>query len=174
MKKKQNQVEAGSNGKEKQDNRRVIRIIICALIVAILLLLMHRCSMDQSQNPIKPGIINVSDVTDVQQYINDKVEAGMFQVFINTDILVNSGNMANLLIQNAETNHYAVYVDIYHENEILYQSATIEPGYKLEQDKLEKSLSPGTYPCTAYFHILDDSGTEINKIGVAITLEKEI
>ena len=55
----------------------------------------------------------------------------------------------------------------------IYHSDVISPGYKLETDQLSKKLDSGTYPCTAYFCVLNEDGSEYNRIGLEITLEKQ-
>lgn len=131
--------------------------------------------MQRSVSAIEQGVINLPSGTDAQTLVDEAVEQGMFQVFMNTDITINSKNEANLLIQNSESNHYSAYVEIYKDTELLYKSDIIQPGYKIEHDKLKNDLDPGTYECKAYFHILDlDSNLEINKIGLSVAIKKEI
>lgn len=164
---------------KKKAKQRIIKIGILVFLIILLLLLLFRCSYDYQQpipdNRIEQGTIDLPSKDEAQQLVNETVEQGMFQVFMNTDISVTSENEANLLIQNSESNHYSAYVEIYKDNELLYKSDTIQPGYKLEYDKLQKDLDAGAYDCTAYFHVVDtQDNSEINKIGLSVKLTKEI
>ena len=162
---------------KKKAKRRIIRICTLIFLIILLLLLLFKCSYDYQQpisdNRIEQGVIDIPK-DKAQQIVNEAVEQGMFQVFMNTNIKVDSENEANLLIQNSESNHYSAYVEIYNNDKLLYKSETIAPGYKLEQDKLQADLDPGTYDCKAIYHVIDPStNSEINQVGLSVNLVKE-
>lgn len=164
---------------DKKAKRRIIKIGILIFLIILLILILFRCSYNfappSTDSRIEQGIIDLISKKEAQQLVNDAVEQGMFQVFMNTDITISSENEANLLIQNNESNPYPAYVEIYKDKELLYKSDIIPPGYKLEQDKLERDLDPGIYNCTAYFHIVNTTNNlEINKISLLVKLTKEI
>lgn len=164
------------NKERKTINKRMI-IIISAIagILLIMILLLSRCGSDLGQsNVIKQGVIDLPDKENAQQIVDNIVEEGMFQVFMNTNIVVNAENEANLLIQNSGSNHYPACVEIFYNEESIYKSDIIEPGYKLESDTLNKELEPGVYECNAYFNIVDPkTNMDTNKIGLEIILTKE-
>lgn len=162
---------------KKKVKRRIIKIGVLIFVIILLLLLLFKCSYDYSQpipneNRIEQGVINLPDKESAQQMVNEAVEEGMFQVFMNTNITINDKNEANLLIQNSESNHYSAYVEIYNGEDLIYKSGIIAPGYKLEVDKIEKELAPGKYECQAKFNIVDNNNQEINTIGLAVTITK--
>lgn len=180
---KEKRIETGNqfNRKEDKDKKvkqRIFKIGALILLLIILILLLFKCSSDIdntlpiNDSPIKQGTINLPTKEEAQELVDKAVEQGMFQVFMNTGITVNSNNEANLLIQNSENNHYPAYVEIYNGDDLLYKSDTIKPGYKLEVDKLQKELDAGKYECNAYFHVLDND-SEINQIGLSVTITKE-
>ena len=51
---------------------------------------------------------------DLQAEIDKAVEQGMFNVFMNTNVVFKDGNSkGNMMIQNIDTNIYPMYVEIY-------------------------------------------------------------
>lgn len=162
---------------KKKVKKRIIKIGILVFLIILLLLLLFKCSYDYSQpvpneNRIEQGVINLPDKEEAQKLVNEAVEQGMFQVFMNTNITINNKNEANLLIQNSESNHYTTYVEIYNGEDLIYKSGKIAPGYKLESDKIEKELAPGKYDCQANFHVVDNDNQEINTINLNVTITK--
>ena len=65
-----------------------------------------------------------------------------------------------------------MYVEIYHNDNLLDKSADIiEPSYKIEEAKLDTTLSKETYNCIAYFYITDSNKEEVqNKIGLNVKI----
>lgn len=168
---------------KKKKRNRIIEVII---IIILLLLLLTRCcgscsnlsnspSSSATTTDISKGEIDWDQPKasrDLQAEIDKAVEQGMFNVFMNTNIAFQDGNSkGNMMIQNIETNRYPMYVEIYHDNTLLYKSDIIEPGYKIEEAKLDTPLSKGTYDCTAYFYVTDNNKEEVqNKIGLNIKI----
>ncbi len=88
--------------------------------------------------------------------------------------LDNGKSEANLLIQNSPSNKKPVIVELYlkDNDEMIFQSDVIPAGSKLEKAKLDKTLNKGTYPCVAYFNVLNPETREIiNRIGVNVQVE---
>ena len=104
---------------------------------------------------------------------NAIADESMFQVFINSEMVVTSNNQVDFRIQNTENNFHPCYVEIMENQKTLYKSDIINPGYKLESDELDENLEPGVHNCVAYFHVLNDDGNEINKIGVDVTIRSK-
>lgn len=153
--------------------------ILIAVLFVLFLLFRCQCPMNgsDSDSDLEKGSIDfVQPKSDrnLQEEVNKAVEAGMFNVFMNTDITFEDGNSkGNLLIQNVETNPNPVFVEIYTKdnNELIYQSDEIPVGYKIEEGSLSKSLDKGTYDCIAYFNVIDETSKEIkNKIGLNVKL----
>ena len=73
---------------------------------------------------------------DLQAEIDKAVKQGMFNVFMNTNVVFKDGNSkGNMMIQNIDTNIYPMYVEIYNDDIFLYKSDIIDPGYKIEEAK---------------------------------------
>jgi len=131
-----------------------------------------------NSDDIQSGTITPSgedNSSDLQTEVNETVEDGMFNVFINTAIYLDNGtSKANLLIQNSKNNKRPAIVEIYRKDndEMIYQSAVIPAGSKIEKAALNTVLSKGTYPCVAYFNVLDSETEElINRVGVNVQIE---
>ncbi len=127
---------------------------------------------------IEAGTIDIVDEDnnrDLQAEVNEAVEDGMFNVFINTEIYLENGrSKANLLIQNSKNNKRPVVVEIRMRDtdEVIYRSDVIPAGSKIENAELGKVLSKGTYLCIAYFNVLNPETQElINRIGVNVQVD---
>jgi len=173
--------ETFENKNEKEEDKKkkwIVRIGILVLLIIVLLLLLSRCGCgcrcDTEDGRIVQGVIDIPESYDIQGEVDRAVEEGMFRIFINANISVKPNGSANLLIQNDAENHYPVYVTITHNEELLYKSDIIRPGYKLESDKINFDFSPGVYECVAAFHVLDKGqSNEINSINCLVKLTKE-
>lgn len=162
------------NNKKKKRNK----IIAFLIMLLLLLLLLTRCCSSCSN--LSPSDISQGEIEwnqprasrDLQAEIDKAVEQGMFNVFMNTNVVFKDGNSkGNMMIQNIDTNVYPMYVEIYNNDNLLYKSDIIDPGYKIEEAKLDTVLSKGTYDCTAYFYVTDSNKQEVqNKIGLNIKI----
>ena len=161
---------------KKRNHNKIIDFII--IIVLLLFLCIYYCS-DMLFTDVSQGEIDWNQPRtsrDLQAEIDKAVKQGMFNVFMNTNVVFKDGNSkGNMMIQNIDTNIYPMYVEIYNDDIFLYKSDIIEPGYKIEEAKLDTPLSKGTYDCTAYFYVTDSNKEEVqNKIGlnIKITINK--
>ncbi len=156
----------------------MIKVVIILILILLFLLLLVRFLGKKETGEIGGvtlGVIDLPSDFDVQSYVNSIVEEGMFQVFINTNIILDGNNKANLLIQNSEKNKYPAFVEFITDDEnqeLLYKSSVISPGYKIETAELPNDLADGIHPCKAYFHLLDDAGKEVNKVAVNVKISK--
>lgn len=176
MENRKEQVVQSEEDNKKKSKHTTLKIIGIIILLLLILLILFKCSYNPDtikSSGIEKGVINLASKEDTQLLVNQAVEQGMFQVFMNTDIQVNSNKEANLLIQNSKQNHYSTYIVIYKDDEVIYKSDIIEPGYKLEKDRIEYELEPGVHECTAYFIVLDNNGKELNKIGLQVRMAKE-
>ncbi len=158
----------------KKKNKIIVVVIVFLLLLSLLVYYFFSYRSDVLQGEIDWNQPKAS--RDLQAEIDRAVEQGMFNVFMNTNIIFQDGNSkGNVMIQNVNTNLYPMYVEIYNNDDLLYKSDIIEPGYKIEEAKLDTLLSKGIYDCVAYFYITDSDKEEVqNKIGlnVKITVNK--
>lgn len=95
---------------------------------------------------------------EIQAEMNRKVEEGSLSISINNELIFNSGDANGYLrIENSQHNHYLMVVEIFRKdtNERIYKSGALEPGYYLEQDKLDVNLSKGDYQVLIKFKAYD-------------------
>lgn len=86
------------------------------------------------------------------------VDASKFNMVIKSEaIFETSDSEGSLYIQNPVENGYPinVVIRIDSDNEEVYSSGAIQPGYEVNGAKLEKNLPKGDYPATATFNIYD-------------------
>lgn len=111
---------------------------------------------------------------ELQAELNKKVEEGMMNVSMNTNIVLKNGkSKANLKITNKENNRYMQFVEIYtkEDNKLIHKTGGIPVGKSLNEAKLDEELKKGTYECVAYFNGVDETTNSIvGKVGVNITI----
>ena len=111
---------------------------------------------------------------EIEQRLNDKVQAGMINISCNTAPYFKDGKSeGNVMLVNELNNLYPQKVEFYRNDtgEKIYESKAIAVGSKIERAKLDVELPAGEYECTAYFSNLDpDSGATLGVAGAIITI----
>ncbi len=114
------------------------------------------------------------DTAEIIAGLNEKVEAGMINISMNTTPYFHDGSSeGNLMIVNEAVNNYPQVVEISRNDtgELIYKSGAIPVGSKVENAKLNTPLSAGTYECTAlFYHVNPDSGSYLGCAGAVITI----
>ena len=109
---------------------------------------------------------------EIEQRLNDKVQAGMINISCNTAPYFKDGKSeGNVMLVNELNNLYPQKVEFYRNDtgEKIYESKAIAVGSKIERAKLDVELPAGEYECTAYFSNLDpDSGATLGVAGAII------
>lgn len=177
------------NEKEKKKSTLLWKIITLILIIIIILLLLLRgCSSgsvpivgdDVPSTGIEydegatEGDLEHASKEEIQEALNEKVAQSEINISMNpTPVFADGTSEGNLLIVNSEVNNYPQRVTIIRSDtgEQIYQTKAIPVGSKIETDKLDVDLDPGTYDCVAYFESLDpDTGNTLGKAGASITI----
>lgn len=94
-------------------------------------------------------------------------------LYINSNVVAESAQgQANFFIRNSKSNAEPWLITIRTDdtNECVYESDKIFPGEKVDYAELQSDLTPGTYACTAEFHILAPDGNEKSTIHVGIKI----
>jgi len=178
-----------TSGKSSQKRKRTVLIIIgILLIIAILLLLLRGCNGSSvpanSDEPVKNSLVydnsavkggwDEADLDGIIAGLNEKVEAGMINISMNTSPFFSDGTSeGNLMIVNETTNNYPQIVVITRNDtgEEIYRSGGIPVGSKIETAKLAVDLPAGTYECTAMFHSVDSAtGVSLGCAGAIISV----
>ena len=126
----------------------------------------------QAEGNVKTGTLN--DPEGRQRELDAIVEEGMVAFSINaTPYLKNGTAKANLMIENPPDNGNRFTVTISRDDtgEEIYRSGYISPEQYIDEAELDKELSKGEYPCTAYFDTYRlDEDTYIGRAAAKITL----
>ncbi|HBL40954.1 MAG TPA: hypothetical protein DDY98_05025 [Ruminococcaceae bacterium] len=105
------------------------------------------------------------------------VPSGELRFRLNDDIVFkNSYGKGSLMFENPEACEYVLEFSIYRQNDrnnAVYVSPKIQPGECLIDDKLDKHLKKGSYPCICIVRAYDENGKYYgcNIVDVGITIE---
>ena len=158
----------------------LLLIIVSALIF---IFLFRGCSAESSvelpkglsydQSAIAGGW-EEADMDAIVESLNEKVEAGMINISMNTaPVFADGSAKGNLMIVNEEVNNYPQIVEITRNDtgEMIYKSGGIPVGSKIESAALDVVLPAGTSECTALFHNVDPAtGESLGCAGAIITI----
>lgn len=124
------------------------------------------------------GLLPGMTEEEIQDRLNRKVAASMINLSINpTPIFPDGQSAGNLRIENIPGNNYAFTVTITRTSngETILQTGLIDPGYYVEEMKLDTVLPAGKYLCVATFTAYDtETLAEVGTAGteMLITVEK--
>ena len=170
-----------SKSSKKETYKKVGIGVGLVIVVAVIILLLRSCGAPAND----PGGIEFdpsateggwdeADTDEIIAGLNEKVEAGMINISMNTSpVFADGTSKGSLMIVNEEVNNYPQVVEISRDDtgELIYKSGAIPVGSKIESAKLSVDLDPGTYKCTALFYNLDpDTGDKLGSAGVVIEL----
>lgn len=178
-----------NNAKNKQQNKtfRTVGIVILILLaIAIIVFLFRSCGADKPEDDpaVNKGLVydssaieggwDEADADAIIAGLNEKVEAGMINISMNTAPIFSDGTSAgNLMIVNESINNYPQIVVITRNDtgDEIYRSGGIPVGSKIEMAKLAVDLPAGTYECTALFHNVNpDTGESLGCAGAIINI----
>lgn len=169
------QLDTAGNLQEKPRKkalRRLLLLLILLLLGLSVLFVYQNYFRNQDvykDRDGKLGILPGMTAEEVQQRLNTVVSEGMMNVSMNPHPVFPNGNSAGTLrIENIEQNHYSYQVSITLDDtgEEIYQSGFLEPGYFIDEAKLETVLKKGEYPATARFLAYQEH--DENPIGAAV------
>ena len=176
------------NKKSDKDGKKKIAhiaiAILTVLLVFLLVLLGLKSCTDNPANPADRGLVydekavtggwDEADIDKIKEGLNQKVQAGMINISMNTAPKFETGSAeGNLMIVNETINNYPQIVIITRNDtgEIIYESDGIAVGSKIEKAKLDVVLPAGTYECTAMFHNVDpETGASLGCAGAEIEI----
>lgn len=139
--------------------------LLGALIVAFILLFVFRTHADQARAETL-----MSQTVTVGAHLKDEDKHFVINQHI---VLEHPDARASLGIKNVNKNQDNILVEIYdtQSEQLIYRSYRIPNQFEIQEDYLGVQLEKGTYPCVAYFEVLDpgDQVTEI--IGTDVVVE---
>lgn len=144
------------NKKNKKNKKKKVAVA-APMILLFICIGFFSVRMLSDDSDLQKGSLTLS-TNNTQENLNKKADEAGFIVTMNTNIIVD-GKKTNLMIENTEENKDNCQVDIYDENDqLLYESEVIAPGYFIEDAKLQSDLEEGTHDGHAVFSILNDKG----------------
>jgi hypothetical protein len=176
------------NGGKAQNKRKLALIAILSLLVIVAVVLTLRgCSKDEGSGGGVSKLSGVAydanatvggwdeeDTEEIIDSLNEKVEAGMINISMNTTPVFSGGkSKGNLMIVNEGVNLYPQVVEITRNDTgaVIYTSGAIPVGSKIETAVLDVDLPRGVYDCTALFYSVDPvSGANLGCAGAVITI----
>ena len=171
--------------KEKKNKKSPYKLIILLLVVIVVLLavlLLRSCAGSESTHKNRDpnaalGQYEGKTEEEIQAELDKIVEEGMFNISINSNVLMHSGkDEAELRIENIAANHHLMSVEITRDDngQVLYTSGLIEPGYYIQAVPLDVVLPKGSYEATALFTAYDpDTEQPVGQAGAKINIEVE-
>ena len=160
-----------------------ISLIALAILMVIAVIVTFAVKKDEPKEPAAQSGIVYDDSAveggwetlsqeEIEQRLNDKVQAGMINISCNTAPYFKDGKSeGNVMLVNELNNLYPQKVEFYRNDtgEKIYESKAIAVGSKIEHAALDVELPAGEYECTAYFSNLDpDSGATLGVAGAII------
>lgn len=168
----------------KEKKRRIIGAVLMVIISLLIILLAFKGCSDTPTNLVDRGLVydseavsggwDEADIDKIKEGLNEKVQAGMINISMNTAPKFENGSAeGNLMIVNETINNYPQIVIITRNDtgETIYESDGIAVGSKIEKAKLDVVLPAGTYECTAMFHNVDpETGASLGCAGAEIEI----
>ena len=162
---------------------RRIAIFIAVLLFIVLLLLLFRCGRGTDRfsatmryffDRTPDAGITAEETGDdemMRDLLEKKVSEGMITISMCVSPTFRTGSSEGELgIYNDPSNLYPQIVEIECDGAIIYRSGMIPVGARVVRGKLLQNLDKGSYPCTAFFHSIDENGEIIGTAGAAITV----
>lgn len=119
-------------------------------------------------NVVVGGISNMS-AEERMALLSEQAQRGDLFMIMNTSPCTLKGGNVNWLIENPAEQDKLIRVEVFltGSQDPIYETGFIQPGYHIEQAPLARELDPGTYTCSATFHLYDQDTEEyINKANV--------
>lgn len=105
----------------------------------------------QENRPISDYEKNVNAITEIdydkqQEELDQIVADGQINIQYSLGTVFNGTVSESFNVKNIKNNHHPLIFTLYDENDdVIYESKQIEPGYEINQIELTKKLSKGTH-----------------------------
>lgn len=174
-----------AGGKKQHGNSFFKAAIVLLLLAIVLLLCLRQCSPRpqaglgelERELTAELGLLPGMSDAEITDRLNRKVAESMLNVSINPMPFFADGKSAgNLRIENIPGNNYSFTVTIVRSDngETILVTGLIDPGYFVENMKLDTVLPKGEYLCVANFKAYDpESLSEIGETGTQILITVE-
>lgn len=129
---------------------KIVYAGICVLLLFFLAVMFHSCGQELAVSEYEDNVNRIKEIDESkrQAELNAIVEEGKMNVNYSPKAIFQGTVSETFNIKNIKNNHHPIVFEIFDENdECVYASKKIEPGYEMSQIELEKSLSKGTHEC---------------------------
>ena len=139
---------------------------------------LNKWQMDQ--NALE-GFLPGKTAEEIQAELSRIIDENTMNVSMNAVPTVRDGKI-NVSIENVPGNNYWQQVDLYiypdknheQEQELIYQSGLVKPGFYVESGEVLKDLEPGEYDGRAIFHaIYPETGEIVNAPEMTVVVKVE-
>jgi flagellar basal body-associated protein FliL len=178
--------ETGNNGGSKGGKIAIACgiVVIIALLVVIVILLLNKkdtTPVETRDDVAARGVVvnqqNAEEVLD--DFVSEPTVAmGYYTVSMTNEwhFATADAVSADAYVRNLEENTNDVYFDVFlteDEDNAIYKSPIIPRGAELEDIKLDKEMSAGTYDCVLIYHLIDGDMKEVStlRVGVKVIIE---
>jgi len=179
---------ANNTRHSENKSNKTVEVILAVLLIAVIavaaVFFLRGCEADTQNAAPKSSLVmdsaaveggwDEAEMDEIVEGLNEKVEAGMINISMNTAPCFSNGTAeGNLMIVNESVNNYPQIVVITRNDtgDEIYRSGGIPVGSKIETAKLSVDLPAGTYECTAMFHNVDpNTGDSLGCAGAIITV----
>lgn len=151
----------------------IVGILAVCIVVGVALIVFLK-----SDNKVKAYNVVVTP-DNVEQVIeqmdsNRYTPVGSYEVNMNSDWVFPNGSSAstNAYVGNSVSNTNSVYftVTLDSDKSVVLTSPVIPVGSHLENIKLDKELSKGSYKGVIKYYLLDSAGNEVSNVSVTVNL----
>lgn len=141
--------------KKKKKSKKIIRRVLLVLAVLCIAVLIFQCASKKENEPQPKSEYEeqVNEITEIdyskqQDALNAIVEQGKMNVNYSSKAVFSGTVSETFNIKNIKNNHHPIVFELYdEENQCLYASKKIEPGYEMNSIELDKKLSKGVHDC---------------------------
>ena len=167
--------------KNGRTTKIVLSSLIALLVIAVIVLFLIRSCAPKTQYEIDTdaleGMLAEGRTPEqIQELLNLIVEEGMFNVAINSVVLIDENNIGEVRIENVPGNKFGMQVDIVVTDSVgtevtVYKTGVIKPGFSIERATFDIKPPDGFIDAVARFHAIDlDTGLETGSTSVTIVL----
>lgn len=129
---------------------KMLHVGVGILLLFFLIILCYSCGQELAVSEYEDNVNRIKeiDVSKRQAELNAIVEEGKMNVNYSPRATFQGTISETFNIKNIKNNHHPITFEIIDENgNCVYTSKKIEPGYELNQIKLDKELPKGTHNC---------------------------
>lgn len=128
----------------------IVYVGICVFFLLFMAVACHSCGQELAVSEYEDNVnqIEAIDASKRQAELNAIVEEGKMNVNYSAKAIFDGSMSETFNIKNIKNNHHPIVFEIFDETgECVYVSKKIEPGYEMNQIKLDKELSKGSHEC---------------------------